>query len=137
MGNTKLFADRMFVALNGFEVLHAKSGSVKRTQNLQRVSTMTRNLRDAGYRRGNLAIQITLELDIEQKSAQIDPALGSDDTDISIVAECGGERYICKGVKEADMELSGSVGEGTKRFTFEALDITNENGTSVNVDISL
>lgn len=135
--STKLFADRMFVAINGFEVLHATSGSVKRNQNLQRVETMTRNLRTAGYRRGNLAIQISLELDIEQKRAQIDPSLGSDDTDITVVAECGGERYICKGVKESDMEMSGSVGQGTKRFSFEALDITNENGTSVNFDISL
>ena len=117
MGNTKLFADRMFITVNGFELLHCVTGSVKRNANLQRVETMTRNKRTAGYRSGNLGIQVDVELDIEQKSAQIDPFLGSDDTDINLVAECGGERYIVKGLKESSMELSGSVGGVINTFT--------------------
>lgn len=133
----KLFADRMFFTFNGFEALHVSRGDVRRNRNVQRVETMSRNKRTAGYKFGNLGVQLSLEVDIEQLRAQIDPGIGDPATDVNVVCECGGERYIVKGVIESEMTLSGTVGSGTKSFSFEALDIVNENGTSVNADISL
>lgn len=137
MGNTTFFADRVFITINGNEVMHAKSATIRRTKNLQRVDTMTRNKRSAGYKYGNTHVSLSLGLDIEQKRAQIDPALASDDADISVVAEAGGERYIITGVRESEMSINGSVGDAGKELQFEGLDIVNENGTSVNIAISL
>lgn len=136
MAGTKFFADRIFIAANGFEVAHLTKCDITRTRNLQRKETMSRNRRTAGYTEGNLGVKISAECAIERLAAQIDFYLMSG-ADISIVAECGGDRYIVKGVQESEMRLSGSVGDGSKSFELEGLDIVNENGTSVNADISL
>jgi hypothetical protein len=134
---TKLFADRMFLTINGFEAMHVKSANIRRNQSLSRVETMTRNKRTAGYKRGNLGVQCSFELDIEAQKAQLDLALADPTADIGLVAECGGERYTVTGLAESSMDIRGSVGDASKSIECEALDIVNENGSSVNVDISL
>lgn len=134
---TQLFADRMFFEINGFEAVHCKSGRVSTNENLTRVDTMNRKRRSAGYKRGNKHISLSLDLDIEENRAQIDLAVKDPSVDIRLVAICGGERYTCTGVAQSSMEMNASVGDSGKSLSLEALDIVNENGTSVNVDISL
>jgi hypothetical protein len=134
---TKLFADRAFLTINGFEALHVKSSNLQCSENMARVSTMTRNRRDAGFKFGNRSIQITAELEIEADRAQIDLALAKGTVDIGLVYECGGERYTATGIRQGSFSLQGSVGEGSKSLNLEALDLVNENGSSVNTDISL
>ena len=134
---TKIFADRVFLTMNGFELLNVKSAGLKMNMNLSRVETMTRNYKTAGYKHGNRSYQLTLGLDIESKKAQIDLALADPAADINCVFECGGERYIATGLAQADANIDGSVGDASKSINLEALDCVNENGVSVNVDISL
>lgn len=137
MAGTKLFADRGFVTINGFEAVHLKSAELDIDEALARVSTMTRNRRDAGYKYGNRKVSISAEFDIEADKAQIDLALADKGADIRIVFEVGGERYTTTGVAQGRQTLRASVGDGSKSANFEALDCTNENGTSVNTGISL
>jgi len=133
----KLFADRAFITINGFETAHVKTSNLKSSESLSRVSTMTRNRRDPGYKRGNKSIQISLTLEIEQQKAQIDLAIADPTADVQLVYECGAERYNALGLAQSEMTLDGSVGDANKQITLEALDLVNENGTSVNADISL
>ena len=134
---TKLFADRAFITINGFEAMHVKSANLKISEALARVETMTRNRRTAGYKRGNKSIQLSVTLDIEAKKAQIDAAIADPTAEINCVFEVGGERYNATGLAVSDTSLDGSVGDSSKSINFEALDVVNENGTAVNVDISL
>lgn len=133
----KRYADRGFLAVNGVELVDLVTCTVNRSTGLQRKKTMTRNGRDAGYSNGNLEVQISGELAIERKKAQIDLALADDDAEITGVFECGGERFTCIGIAESSSSITSSVGDSSKSFQWEALDIINENGESVNVLIQL
>ena len=64
--------------------------------------------------------------------AIIDPAV-----EVNLIFEVGGDRYTVKDLAESDMTLTGSVGDASKSINFEAIDIINENGNSVNSVISL
>jgi hypothetical protein len=134
---TKLFADRAFITVNGFELVHCKSADLEQDEALAVVDTMTRNHRSAGYKQGNKKISLSLELEVESLKAQLDLALANPDADVQVVYELGGERVICTGVRQASSSMRGSVGDGSKSLKLVALDAVNENGTSVNSDISL
>jgi hypothetical protein len=134
---TKLFADRAFVTVNGFELVHLKTADLEIDEALTVVDTMSRNHRSAGYKQGNKKISLTLELEVEALAAQFDLALANPTADIGVVWELGGERYIATGVRQASTSMKGAVGGGSKSIKLMALDVVNENGTSVNADISL
>lgn len=133
----KRYADRGFLSVNGVELVDLVTASVTRSTGLQRKSTMTRSGRDSGYSNGNLQIQIAAELAIERKKAQIDLALADPDAEIRLVFECGGERLTAIGVAESSATINASVGDASKSVQWEALDIVNENGLSVNAEIQL
>lgn len=134
---TKIFASRAFLTINGFESLHLKSCNLKVAEGLARVSTMTRDRSDAGYKYANRSIQIAAVFEIEDARAQIDPAIADPTKEIGMVFECGGERYVAGGIKAGDMGIDSSVGDASKSINFEALTLVNENGVAVNTDISL
>ena len=133
----KEYADRAFVTINGIAAADVQTANVARTQNLTRVETMTRNKRSAGFKKGNLGVTGSLELAIKKLQAQIDLAIIDPSVEVNLVFEVGGDRYTVKDLAESDMTLTGSVGDGTKSINFEAIDIVNENGFSVNSIISL
>lgn len=133
----KRYADRIFVSINGFEQVNLVSFNMSRNQNLTRVETMNRSKRTAGFKSGNLAINGSFETELERDKAALDIALADPDSNIEIVAEAGGDRYTITGVEESDMSMAGSVGSATKTTNWEALDIVNENGDPVNVDLAL
>jgi hypothetical protein len=136
-GNTTLFADRGFIQINSGEVLYLKSANMKRNNSLQRVDTMSRDYTSAGYRYGNKSIQVALTFEIAADQAQFDTAIADKNADINVTFSVGAERYLLTGVKESDMSLDSSVGDASKAFNYEALNIVNENGDAVNTLISL
>jgi len=133
----KRYADRIFVAINGFEQVNLSAFSMTRTQNKSRVDTMNRKKRSAGFKAGNLSITGNMTFEIEENKAAIDLALADPSSTVTIVAEAGGERFTIQDVEEFDMTIDGSVGSATKSTSWEALDIVNENGDPVNVDLAL
>lgn len=133
----KLYADRMFFEVNGNEVVDVVSGEINSDESLQVVDTMTSNYRSAGYKKGNKKVSLKLELAMTRKESQIDLALADEEAEVNVVAICGGERYIAKDVGQASMGMRASVGDASKSLDLMALDLVNENGTSVNTIISL
>jgi hypothetical protein len=137
MAGNDFFADRAFITVNGFELVHLKSARVQIDENLRRVDTMTRNYRSAGYKRGNKHVRLSIEVEIPADKAQIDLALKQQSQDANMVFELGGERYAATGLEQASQTMQSQTGDGSKSIELEALDIVNENGTSVISDLSL
>lgn len=133
----KEYADRAFVTINGIAAADVQTANVARTQNLTRVETMTRNKRSAGFKKGNLGVTGSLEVAIKKLQAAIDLAIIDPSVEVNLIFEVGGDRYTVKDLAESDMTLTGSVGDASKSINFEAIDIINENGNSVNSIISL
>lgn len=131
------YADRAFISINGVEVADVKTASVTRTQNLSRAETMTRNKRTSGFKKGNLSVTGSYELDIKALQASIDIGIADPDVEVNMVFEVGGDRYAVKDMAESDMTITGSVGDAGKSTNFEAIDIVNENGASVNIVLAL
>lgn len=133
----KRYADRGFVTINGYEVVDLKSANVQVNENLSRADHMTRNYRSSGFKKGNKHISVALEKDIKFNQAQIDLSIADDSAEVNFVFECGGERFTVKDVALSDWGINSSLGDASKSSNYEALDIVNENGDSVNVNISL
>lgn len=126
----KIYADRIFLEINGNEVLDIESLDYDINENLTRVETMTRNRRSAGFRKGNKAISLTLTLAVEIDNPQINLALKDPATTANIVTEQGGERISFIDIEQEQQTATGSVGNTTKTLNLQALDYVDENGRS-------
>lgn len=133
----KLFADRMFVTVNGFEILELESVDYSANQNLTPKETMTRNKRNLGFSAGNLAVTLNLTMAVEADKAQINLALADPTADINVGAEMGGDSFLFTGVAQNEISGTGSVGAASKTLALLALDFTDENGNSRLSDIGL
>ncbi len=133
----KLYADRAFVEINGFEQLDLKTAHLTRNPNVKKVETMSRTRRSAGYQFGNLDVSVALSFFIPNNRAILDIGIADPTKAVNLVFIVGGERYTCKDGAEKDMSTQGSVGDASKDVNLIFLDCVNENGTSVNTDISL
>lgn len=133
----KLFADRIFIAINGFEILEVENVDYTFNPNLTRVETMTRNRRSAGFRKGNKAVSLVITLATENDKAQINLGLKQPSSKATIVAEQGGDKFTFVDVEQGEMSGTASVGNSTKTLNFEALDFVDENGNSRLGDLSL
>lgn len=129
-----LYADRMFVTINGARLLDVQRCSVRRNFNARAVKSMTPNGFNRGYVRGNMDIDIDLEIAVENDLAR--PKLELIDytaNDVSLVAVVGADQYVVGPLfpKEATDDSPG-VGEEVKaRFALGALEITDAVGNSI------
>lgn len=133
----KLFADRAFVAINGFEILELENLDYTASENLTRVETMTRSRRSAGFRKGNKAVNLVLTLATEKDKAQINLALKDPANVASVVVEQGGDKYSFIDVEQSELSGTAAVGNATKTLNLEALDFVDEKGNSRLSDLSL
>ena len=133
----KLFADRMFIIVNGFELVEAESIDFTSNRNLTPVDTMTRNKKSLGFRGGNLAVSLNVTLAVEADVAQVNLALAEPTADISIGVEMGGDSFLFTEVVQNEISGTGSVGNATKSLALLATDFTDENGGSRLGDIGL
>ncbi len=133
----KLFADRVFVIINGFEVVEVEATDYSANKNLTPVDTMTRNKRSLGFRGGNLAIALNLTLAVESAKAQINLALADEAADISVGVEMGGDSFLFTQVVQNEISGTGTVGNATKSLALLAVDFTDENGRSRLSDLNL
>jgi len=133
----KLFADRLFFIVNGFEVAEVESLDFSANKNLTPVDTMTRNKKSLGFRGGNLAVTCNVVLAVEADKAQINLALADPTADISIGVEMGGDSFLFTEVAQNEISGTGTVGNATKSLALLALDFTDENGRSRLADLGL
>lgn len=133
----KIFADRAFLAINGFEILELENLDWTFNPNLTRVETMTRTRRSAGFRKGNKAVSLVLTLAQENDKAQINLALKNPANKATVVVEQGGDKYTFVDVEQGEMTGTANVGNATKTLNLEALDFIDERGNSRLGDLSL
>lgn len=134
------YADRAFLSVNGARIADIQSGSLKQNKNAKVVPSMTNNGRNRGFVQGNLEIDITFAIAVQNKLSR--PKLESIDyeaSDVQITWICGAELFTCTGVWNKDVEdNAGGVGEEVKAtYNFGALDIKDAVGNSVLFNISL
>jgi len=132
-----IFADRMFIELNGIEVAEVETADYTINENLTRVETMTRNRRSAGFRKGNKSIQLNLTLAIENLVAQINLALKDPASTANFVVIMGGDRLSFIDLEQGQQTGTGSVGTANKTLNLEAIDVVDENSRSRLGDFAL
>lgn len=134
------YADRAFISVNGSRIGDIQSGSLKQNKNAKVVPSMTDNGRNRGFVQGNLDIDITFVLAVQNKLSR--PKLEAIDyeaNDVQITWVCGAELFTATGVFNKDAEdNAGGVGDEVKAtFNFGALDLKDAVGNSVLFSISL
>lgn len=135
-----VYADRAFISVNGSRLVDVQSASLKQNHNRKAVKSMTPNRRDRGFVRGNLEIDITLALAVQNDLAR--PKLEGIDyegSDVQLTFIAGAEVYVATGVflKDND-DNAGGVGDEVKAsFNFSALDLKDTVGNSSLFNISL
>lgn len=135
-----LYIDRMFVSINGVEVLDIESASLKVSDGTKFVPTMTRNRRNKGTVKGNRDISGNLAVAVQSTLGT--PKIENIDfnsQDVAITMEHGADRYTLVGVDFVDLEQSAqAVGsEGKKTFNMLATDIIDQVGNSALFNTSL
>lgn len=133
----KLFADRAFVIINGFESTDIESIDFTASKNETPVDTMTRNKRSIGFRGGNLKVDLNLTFAVENAVAQLNLALADPTADISIGVEMGGDSFLFTEVSQNELSGTASVGAATKSLALQAIDFVDENGRTRLADIGL
>lgn len=129
-----LYADRMFVTINGARLVDVQTCSIRRNFNARAVPSMTPDGFNRGFVQGNQDIDVNLVLAVENDLAR--PKLEMIDyknNDVAITAVVGADQYIVGPLFPKDAEDSApGVGEEVKAtFNFGALRITDAVGNSI------
>lgn len=135
-----LYIDRMFVTMNGVEVLDIESASLKVSDGTKYVPTMTRNRRHKGTVKGNRDIngQVVVAVQSTLGSPKIEN-IDFNSQNVRVTMEHGGDRYTLTGIDFVDMDqaASGVGAEGKKTFNLLATDILDQVGNSALFNTSL
>lgn len=129
-----LYADRMFLNMNGTRLVDLQSASIRRNMNARAVPSMTPDGFNRGFVQGNQDIDVNAVIAVENDLAR--PKLELIDyknNDVSITAVVGADQYVIGPlfVKDAEDSAPG-VGEEVKTtFNWGALRITDAVGNSV------
>jgi hypothetical protein len=137
---TTLYADRAFLTVNGARIADLQSATMRRTENSRPVPTMTRDRFNRGFVQGNIDIDITAQIAVQQGLASpkiefIDYAAA----DVAIAYEVGSDVYQATGVflKDSDVNSGGIGDEVKKTWNFGALKLIDAVGNSALFDITL
>ena len=128
-----VYADRVFISMNGVEMLDVESVTTRQTDGTKYVPTMTRNRRNKGFVKGNKDINLSVVVAVQNTlgSPKLE-SLDYDNNDVALTYEQGADRYTFVGINIVDTEQAGSgVGsEGKKTFNFLAIDFIDQVGNS-------
>ncbi len=135
-----LYIDRMYLTMNGVEILDIEQADLKRSYGTKYVPTFSRTRRNKGTVKGNLDINVSLTTAVQStlataKLEDIDYNAQS----VAMTAEHGGDRYTLTDMDfvDTDQTASGVGSEGKKAFNFLALDYVDQVGNSVLFQTSL
>lgn len=139
-----LYADRAFISVNGAAIVDVQSASLKQNFNAKPVPSMTPDRNNRGFTRGNVDIDITLQIANQNNLAR--PKLDSilyEDADVQITFIVGSgdaaSQYVATGVFIKDAEdNAGGIGDEVKTtFNFGALKLLDAVGNSALFSIEL
>jgi hypothetical protein len=127
------FADRLFLTVNGQRVIDLQSCQIKQNHNRKVVQSMTPDGYNRGFTQGNLDVDITATIAVENQLARPKfELIDYENSDVQITAVFGADQLIATGVWLSDNDdNSSNVGEEVKStFNFKALKITDPIGNS-------
>lgn len=135
-----LYADRAFVSVNGAKIADLQRASLSQNFNAAAVKSMTDTPNNRGFVKGNVDIDIDMEIAVQNALAS--PKLESlpyDTADVQLTFVSGADQYVATGlfIKTAKQDASGIGTEVKKNFTFGALKCTDAIGNSVLFDLNL
>lgn len=134
------YADRAFLAINGAPLVDVQSADLKQNFNRRQVKSMTPDQRDRGYVEGNLDVDVSCVLAVQNLLAS--PKLEEIDyqaNNVSINFIVGADQYTVNSLflKDVDENASGVGEEVKKTFNFGALNVVDNVGNSVLFNLSL
>ena len=133
------YADRAFLTVAGKELFDVQSATLKQNRNARQVPSMTHDGRNRGIVEGNLDVDVTFTIAVENQLAS--PQLDFTDyisNDLSLVFKCGVDTYTATKLYLKDNEESaGGIGDEVKKtYNFGALDVTSNSSNSSLFDVS-
>jgi hypothetical protein len=137
---TTKYADRAFISINGAQLVDLQSATLKQNQNAKAVQTMTPDRFNRGFVAGNIDIDITASVAVQNTLAR--PKLEGIDyetNDVQLTFVCGADQFVCTGLflKDAEDAASGVGAEAKATFNFGAIKVTDAVGNSALFDLSL
>lgn len=138
---SQMYADRIFVSVNGFEMIDVQSVQVRHNFNRKAVPSMTRDRRNRGFTQGNLDISLTVQVAVQNQVARPKfDAIDYEANDVAITAIFGADQltYLSCFLVDNDDNGSGIGAEVTSTFNFGALDYKDPIGlAAATLDIQL
>jgi len=134
------YADRAYLTVNGARIADLQSATLRQTLNARPVPSMTRERFNKGFVQGNVDIDVTAQIAIQNTLAS--PKIEFTDfeaSDVAIAFECGSDLYQATGVflKDTEQTASGIGDEARKTWNFGALKVIDSVGNSSLFDIEL
>lgn len=129
-----LYADRAFISINGAALADVQSASLKQNHNAKPVPSMTRDKFNKGFVRGNVDIDISLQLATQNTLARPKiEAIPFDQADVALNFQVGADLFTATGLFIKDNEdNAGGIGDEVKAtFTLGALKVVDAVGNSV------
>ncbi len=128
-----LYADRAFISINGAKIADVQSASLKQNLNAKPVPSMTRERYNAGFTRGNVDIDITLQIAVQNTLARPKlEGIAYENSDVQLTFIVGNDQYVATGLflKDTSMDAGGIGDEVKTSFNFGALKVTDAVGNS-------
>lgn len=135
-----LYADRAFISVNGAKIADVQSASLKQNLNARAVPSMTSDRFNKGFVRGNVEIDIMIQIAVQNTLAR--PKLETipfETSDVQLTFKVGAEFFTATGLFMKDVEdNAGGIGDEVKAtFNLGALKVTDSVGNSVLFNLSL
>jgi len=138
---SQMYADRIFISVNGFEMIDVQSVQVRHNFNRKAVQSMTRNRRNKGFTSGNLDISLTVQIAVQNQVARPKfDAIDYETNTVALTAIFGAEQltYLDCFLVDNDDNGSGVGNEVQSTFNFGALDYKDPIGlAAATLDIAL
>lgn len=134
------YADRAFISLNGARIADLIRADLRRNFNARAVPTMTRDGFNAGYVQGNMDIDLTIEIAVQNQLARPKlEAIDFENNDVQVTFIAGNDQFVATGIFPKDVgDNAGGVGDEVKTtFNFGALKLTDAVGNSALFNLSL
>jgi hypothetical protein len=134
------YADRAFISVNGAPLVDVQSATLRQNKNAKIVPSMTPDGFNRGFVQGNMDIDITMTLAVEnQLSRPKLEAIDFEASDVQLTFVVGAEQFVATGLFLKDVEdAAGGVGDEVKTtYNMAAVKLRDAVGNSSLFDLQL
>lgn len=134
------YADRAFLSVNGTSLADVQSATLRQNKNARVVPSMTPDGNNRGFVQGNVDIDITFTLAVQNQLARPKlEAIDYENNDVQMTFLVGATQFVATGLFNKDVEdNAGGIGEEVKApFNFGALTLKDATGNSSLFNLTL